>query len=120
MRLCESNTGGRISAYEILYSPMEQLSRALPGLFAGYFPQGFPEFSGGVHAHLHAIPALQKAKSLGYYYHLLAHPMHRKRVCRLHHLHEKIVFEASGASNDEAILRACALVFLAHRCRKSA
>lgn len=106
--------------YEVLYSPLVHIAPALVNLFEGWMRMGEADFSHGLSPERNAIPILQMVKRLGFFPQFFPHPKFGNKCCRISHLQDGIIFEASGRSQDEAVIRACALAVLAHRSRQTA
>jgi hypothetical protein len=109
-----------LSPYEVLYSPLPHISSGLISLFERWLRMGEADFSNGLAPERNAIPILKMVKGLGFFPQFFPHPKFGGKCCRISHLQDGIIFEASGRTQEEAIIRACALAVMAHRSRQTA
>lgn len=109
-----------LTPYEVLYSPLSLIGPSLVSLFEGWLRMGEADFSEGIHPSRNAIPVLQLVKRLGFVPQFFPHPKFGTKCCRISSKEGGLIFEASGKTQEEAAIRACALAIMAHAARLSA
>lgn len=110
----------QLSPYEVLYSPLALVGSSLVSLFENWLRMGEADFSQGIQPSRNAIPVLQLVKRLGFFPQFFPHPKYGTKCCRISNSEGSLVFEATGKTQEEASIRACALAVMAHAARLSA